>query len=601
MSWIPPEGTVNPYPRRKSGYAGELGQGAHVNIKFLQTAIKREELDNIDLIENIPGSEKWDVKDLFQRTVDKERVGKSILPYLQDNKKVKFFNPLTLVLLPFDSETAQVEKELEYMPVSNFSERGHEYEIMEKEGFYRIAEHSHEPAFSFIEWNEQKVKVVAIDGQHRLSALKRWKDDPTRGHELSSWSIPVVILAMFKDKEEGEAPNILEVVRKTFIYINSTAKEINESRRILLDDESVNCICSQEVIQFAHENDQKTFEKMDMSRLPLMFFDWRGEVVNDRPHPGPAAIKSVEELQEWFKYHLLGEDGSDEQGAALNLDDMVPPLDSYGVNKKLTHEDSDRVRGQFTSYLLSSFRYLMETFKPYENYIYECRKMQREAELGDDLAKHAFQKICFGTHRAGPELIEAVDNRYHEIVMDFVALKQEAFQELIARDVGMRGVWSAFGVLKEIVDQYKEKTVEWMEFSKWFTNNLNTIYDQGWFKSWESQARLHQGLLTHIVFDPAGGIVNYKHSDVRDAFGSLLALLIVKADGDGELQERSWIEISVNLRKPLKKGFRKQFRAELRNTFSGSQVEFTREVNRLADEAVNIRMDKYRKYIESDT
>src|SRR6476646_588752 len=99
MSHIPPTVTVA-YNKMKYGFFGELGAGANAHVRFLQTALTADELDSVTLIENIPGSESWDVQDLFQRDVDKERVTKEILPYLKDKSKVKFFNPLTLALLP---------------------------------------------------------------------------------------------------------------------------------------------------------------------------------------------------------------------------------------------------------------------------------------------------------------------------------------------------------------------------------------------------------------------------------------------------------------------------------------------------------------------
>ena len=39
------------------GYFGEFGEGANASIRFLQTVIKHEELDEITLISNIPGSQ----------------------------------------------------------------------------------------------------------------------------------------------------------------------------------------------------------------------------------------------------------------------------------------------------------------------------------------------------------------------------------------------------------------------------------------------------------------------------------------------------------------------------------------------------------------
>jgi len=594
----PPSNKVNQYPRRKIGYSGELGQGSGVTIKFLQTAINHSELDNLDLIENIPGSDKWDVRDLFQRTVDKERVSKSILPYLQDENKVKFFNPLTLVLLPFDPQTTEVEHDLAFVKPRTEGEGEHQYEVFEKENFYQFYVHQNEPAYSYIEWNEQKIKVVAIDGQHRLSALKRWKNDPKKGHEFATWSIPVVILALFKEKEDSNPPTILEVVRKTFVYINSTAKEINESRKILLDDESVNCICCQEVVQHAHENDQKSIKELDIQRIPLMFFDWRGEVKNDRPNPGPAAIKSIEEIKDWFENYIIGYDGSPDQEASLNLEELIPPLTSFGKDKALSTDDSHKIREQFKKHLLPAFCYVMENFEPYKEYIKKCRLKQYDDEKDDDISKHAYQKICFGSYNVGSDLIESVENKYREIVNDFIGIKQETFHELIVRDVGMRSIWSAFGILKNIKDDLSQETEDWLSYSEWFTPLANEIYNEGWFKSWSDLKKKHSILLTHVVYDPSGGIINYRHNDVKDALGTFFALLIAKKSGDTKLQSSAWDELNVNFRKPLKKGIRRQVTAEIKDTFSGTDFERKEKINKETDKKVSKHLKQLEKFLD---
>src|SRR5215510_13559514 len=102
------------YNKTKLGYFGELGNGAHASIRFLQSAVTKDELDNITLIENIPGSERWSIQDLFQRDVDMARVEISILPYLTDQSKVKFFNPLTLVLLPMRKDNGMVDADVQH-------------------------------------------------------------------------------------------------------------------------------------------------------------------------------------------------------------------------------------------------------------------------------------------------------------------------------------------------------------------------------------------------------------------------------------------------------------------------------------------------------
>ena len=178
MEASPPPAQYDPYNQSAFGYYGELGSGANARIKFVQSAITHEDLDRITLIQNIPGSETWDVRDLFQRDVDVARVTRDLLPYFKDSNRVKYFNPLTFVLLPLADGLSTVEKELPTVVKSEIEKNNHKYTLYEVPELFRFSEHIKYPQYSSVHWNDRRVRVVAIDGQHRLSALKRWKDDP---------------------------------------------------------------------------------------------------------------------------------------------------------------------------------------------------------------------------------------------------------------------------------------------------------------------------------------------------------------------------------------------------------------------------------------
>src|SRR2546423_113482 len=124
------------YNKMKHGYFGELGNGAHACIRFLQSAITKDELDDITLIENIAGSDRWNIRDLFQRDVDMARVEESILPYLKDPTKVKFFNPLTLILLPINDTTGAVDFEVPYVKPASVTQGEHKYTEYERDGLF---------------------------------------------------------------------------------------------------------------------------------------------------------------------------------------------------------------------------------------------------------------------------------------------------------------------------------------------------------------------------------------------------------------------------------------------------------------------------------
>ena len=45
-------------------------------------------------------------------------------------------------------------------------------------------------------------------------------------HRFRDWRIPVVILNIFKVDKKKSTANLLEIVRKTFVYINTKAERV---------------------------------------------------------------------------------------------------------------------------------------------------------------------------------------------------------------------------------------------------------------------------------------------------------------------------------------------------------------------------------------
>ena len=222
---------------------------------------------------------------------------------------------------------------------------------------------------------------------------------------LQSWVIPVVFLGIVRDQPEVSAANVLEIVRKTFVYINSRAETVNQARQILLDDESISCLCVQEVVEASHRNDILGPAERDASRLPLMFFDWRGEVRKGQPFQAPGAVKNIEELKAWMDEYLIGADGDKDrkQVARLELEDMIPAIDTSDLARVTSHEDATRIRERFRQTVYPGLSYLLEEFLPYKNYCAELRGLERRALGKSDLAKHAFNKLRFGTFQASQD------------------------------------------------------------------------------------------------------------------------------------------------------------------------------------------------------
>lgn len=573
------------YDKKRLGYYGELGHGANVSIKFVQTAISKLDLDEISLVQSIPGSETWKVRDLFQRDVDQARVLEEILPYLQANDKVKFFNPLTLVLLPMEPSGNSIEKDLRPLRHRPEETNGHVYDIWEAAPFFEFRVHRSTPAYSSVHWNSQRVRLVAIDGQHRLFALKRWKAQPApKSQALDTWTIPVVVLGLFTVKPANDEANLLEVVRRTFMYINSKAETVSEARQILLNDESVLAVCTQELLEYAHSNDSAPVVNRNTTRVPLMFFDWRvGTSTTGLRIASPTAIVTIEEAHACLGRYVIGEDSDpDMQDRALGLADLVPPLEREEKTGLLSWKDANRLREHFQKALLPGLAHFFESFEPYQKYIKVCRDI--EAAESSDLGQHAFMRLRFGTSNEEEILKKDVDDKYGILRGKFGDEKQ-GLQQLLLLDIGFRGVLAALGQGKKFYDQWKGKTCSWLDYARWFTPLSSKLYLDDWFADFDSLKAEKRLLLTHVAWDHTGKVEYYRRDQVAEALGPFLLLVAVAQSKDKErktLLRTIWEDSQSGLQSMVQRGYMREWKAKLKSQFEGTEDQLRQEIKKRA-------------------
>ena len=593
------------YNQTLAGVYGEMASGAGAQVFFLQSTLRPTDLSKITLISDIRGSEKWQVRDLFQREVDVRRVTHGLLPYFQDQAKVKFFNPLTLTVLPMDPETDEVLDALPEMPGVVTSEEGAEWRTWEFKGFYQFRVVKDQDWGQF-QWNDSRAKLVAIDGQHRLSALKRYWSDGKKAEgytDFLKWSIPVVIVS-FRSPEDGRKhQNILEVVRSIFIYINSEARIPNRARRILLTDESINSICTQELLQVSHTNDLLEPGDRDGTAVPLLFYDWRGEEVNEQKVSAPAAVKEMEEVSDWFEFYILGKDFSTEQETALGVQ-PIEPLKTAFQERRLTVELARALRSTVRERLLPGIRHILENFLPYRDYIGRLRKLESEYNDASDVARHAFDMVRFGMNRAGEDVQKDINLLKDELITKIEELKLGMLYPPVDHVVGMRGIVSSYGELRrEYYQKAVGRSVSWLEYSEWFTRGLNQAYGDGWIDTRDKARK--RGLLLHIVHDHNETVVNYRLEAAENALGAFMALVvaahgrIVTSSG-----EKAWVDLeervlSERLSPTILRGYKKQVRPLLREQYPAGGTALTEAVRREAEQRTSRHIKKIGRALDA--
>lgn len=606
---IQPHGPI--YDQELNGFYGAFGTGANAKIVYLQSAIEPRDLHKISLISDIKGAEKWSVRDLFQRDVDVDRVTKGLIPYFKDEGKVKFFNPITLTLLPVN-ENGDVLQEIPSIVESRSIIEGVEYLIFEAEGLFqfKIPIFHEQPSYSqsSLDWNSSRIKIVAIDGQHRLSALKRFQNDDDNG-DFGSWNIPVVLFSVRKIDENIVGGSLFDVIRNIFIYINTQAKTPNRARQILLSDESINSVCTQEILEYSHSNDVN-FNELNRNKIPLVFYDWRGEERNGQRVPGPGSMKQIEEVHDWLEEYICGKDFSVTQKDALDIgpdSELSIFFTTQANNRTIPVELIQKVRGRFNDDLLIGFVHLMENFSPYARYIEFIRNLEDGYEDDYDLAKHAFHKLRFGSHYGGNAEIQQIDEIYSHIIQDIMDYKDdpESFPGLVDMDIGMRGVIFAYSRLRKFYSSLVNESVSWEKYSIWFTKVLNDAYNNdGWLKN-----KAHK-LLRHITYSHGGTTVNYRFKDVEKGLGALLIVILskygVKRHGDDfslsdDRLNEEWLRLYNDyvdtIAFTLEKGYKRECKVLLNDEYPQGGTELTKAVNKAANREVDRHVARLTNYL----
>jgi len=595
---IPPTKHKQLYDEHLRGVFGTFGAGMGIRVCFVQAALECSELSKIQLVSEIPGSDRWPVRDLFQRDVDAQRVESRILPWLQDHNKVKFFNPLTLTLVPVDSGSNRILAAVPHLAKSTFTDDVGSWNTLEREGLYRFryltSALGNHREYGVVEWNSRNVRLVAIDGQHRLSALKRYISDQSGpGYdEFLEWNIPVVISGL--DSETPVDASILDVVRNMFVYINTQARTPSKSRQILLNDEDINFVCVQELLQYSHDNDTvEDIEARVHSRVPLLFYDWRGATENGRETLSPASLKSVSELADWFKFYLLGESLDESLSSVFGITEEHELYEAFSCGE-LNGAQVQLVRRRFREWVLPGIAHLLEEFQPYKTYIASVRGAEVEWCKKSDVYRHALSQLRFGSHHGGEAVQLSVAKAYEEVTHKLLEFKNE-IPNVLHLEIGMRGVMYAYGILKGWFDAWRgeESPASWLEYSHWFTRHLNAMYEDDWF------AKRGNALRLHVTRNAADVIVNHKVGDAQKALGPFVCIVLCRyafVAKDEVTENNQWKEVwdvfaAGTLLPTLRSGYEKQHAADLRTHHSDwSTTKIKEESKKKANKSSHAHM-----------
>jgi hypothetical protein len=170
----------------------------------------------------------------------------------------------------------------------------------------------------------------------------------------------------------------------------------------------------------------------------------------------------------------------------------------------------------------------------------------------------------------------------------------------------MRGIIYSFAESKERLISFRNKSIDWLTFSKEFTAIVNEIYNKKWFKQYNDLSVKHREILTHLIFDESGSIINYKLQQSKDALGSLIVIMVFYGfyskklfDVTEEEFENIWGDYANNLRKSYEKGLRRFIKAKLQDDWKDGMKKLNEYVKTEAEVQSSAKVENLYKIIKS--
>lgn len=232
--------------------------------------------------------EDEELEALYQRSIDYKRVDRSILPYLSEEsaQRPKFFNSLTVALIPRRSNNFVPYSEPGLSPPANFPRSSNTSNAVQTGplllGFYAPFDSANPDTYLLGElcWNKEEIACVAIDGQHRLHALKKVHElFPDLGENTRISVIFIVPSATlgYRHAYANDYEGVIKLLRSVFIDLNKNAVPVRRSRLILLDDNDPQCILVRRLVFERLQSMSSAQVISEENRIPLPLVDWHSD------------------------------------------------------------------------------------------------------------------------------------------------------------------------------------------------------------------------------------------------------------------------------------------------------------------------------------
>jgi hypothetical protein len=500
------------YNRPLYGNAGEFTLSRNVTVPYFTTIIDiKRAVSELKTHEQVaPSLEQiYNLKELFQRQIDHKRVERDLVDgFLKNPQKIKFFNSLTIALLPKSDDGHIMPKFDDYegndpqVPwvLGDAFDQG--FAATDKILFGGVQLHRADISpsghgIARLRWDVDRVDAVAVDGQHRLSALQKWFDSD-RKKALEPYEqntrIPIIILLLdaragFK-AENKSGLTIKSIAREIFTDLNKNAKAVDKATEIILDDRSLTSSCVRLLV-----TDKTTTDEPPL--LPLSLVRWKEANYRfDQEH----YINSLVHL------NLLVE-------SLLDLPTIVDPLDKSEVLDYIREADAHLGLAENAGRLVSRQLTLEDYYK--DNFLVEGEPVTPFTGMPSEFMQSALDG--FGK-KIKPWLLTCITEfaPYKEFLSHCrkVGLVNGVFSQYLAQPEGHQKQLN-FEMEKEFGINWKNDLIEAPKKEAELMKLRGSAEDGGVVETWAFKA-IFQKAFVHLA-----KVVVFEYAEEREKFGDI--------------------------------------------------------------------------------
>ena len=386
MSKIPGVKKLAKFTKEVRGSFGRFKTDHSHQIYFLSTSVPVQHVSELSTAGELFSSEKIKFEELIQRDIDHRRVQKIANDYLSKGAgRVVFFPPLLacVVLVEDDGTLKKQYSKVEAQSV-NDSELGSLLRTTwDIDGFQLdLPEADSDSSDRKIEWeggvrhfhefaatlrlNPKRAKLVVLDGQHRLEAIRLLQKNTEQQQIIAGIEIPICVIWAPEAAETGDSnENMAHDFRELFVRVNSEPRKVSGHFITLLKDDSYSAM----TLRLLADRWKFVDDPGKWSRLHLLEWNTReDERVDIRTRI--FSVTTVSIVAKVLEEHAFGVSIAPD---LLNLEESaakfeaIDPSFSWDGIKDSTHMSAVDivVKEHIEKYLVSALDTLFRTPSPY--------------------------------------------------------------------------------------------------------------------------------------------------------------------------------------------------------------------------------------------